>query len=284
MDIFQNLLNTVRAKYKEADKATGGWLPGGGVASPLTRAVFPPQPFPKRAEELSRITGVKARFIDPEKTPSVVRQVAPIVAPMWGKQDYANPILNEVGMTGYGGGRTPLERRTEFHELGHLNPTDKNIYSHLGVLGRSIQGLSNQTGNLPLVDLGAGLALQYADAPEEDRAERFTKKYAEKGNYPPPVIYGNNTSDYGNRLRREGKELTSGSLNRLADPFGIVSGTAQFVNEKRAEPIRKEVRQIEPELKKLFAATTGDQISPELMSLNKRHSELLRQLETLKMR
>ena len=38
MDIFQNLLNTVRAKYKEADKATGGWLPGGGVASPLTRA------------------------------------------------------------------------------------------------------------------------------------------------------------------------------------------------------------------------------------------------------
>lgn len=284
MDIFQNLLNTVRAKYKEADKATGGWLPGGGVASPLTRAVFPPQPFPKRAEELSRITGVKARFIDPEKTPSVVRQVAPVVAPMWGKQDYANPILNEVGITGYGGGRTPLERRTEFHELGHLNPTDKNIYSHLGVLGRSIQGLSNQTGNLPLVDLGAGLALQYADAPEEDRAERFTKKYAEKGNYPPPVIYGNNTSDYGNRLRREGKELISGSLNRLANPFGIVSGTAQFINEKRAEPIRKEVRQIEPELKKLFAATTGDQISPELMSLNKRHSELLRQLETLKIR
>jgi hypothetical protein len=89
MDIFQNLLNTVRAKYKEADKATGGWLPGGGVASPLTRAVFPPQPFPKRAEELSRITGVKARFIDPEKTPSVVRQVAPVVAPMWGKQDYS---------------------------------------------------------------------------------------------------------------------------------------------------------------------------------------------------
>ena len=37
MDIFQNLLNKVRLKYKEADKATGGWLPGGGVASPLTR-------------------------------------------------------------------------------------------------------------------------------------------------------------------------------------------------------------------------------------------------------
>ena len=38
MDIFQQFLNTARAKYKEADRATGGWLPGGGVASPLTRA------------------------------------------------------------------------------------------------------------------------------------------------------------------------------------------------------------------------------------------------------
>jgi hypothetical protein len=37
-DFFQQFLNTARAKYKEADKATGGWLPGGGVASPLTRA------------------------------------------------------------------------------------------------------------------------------------------------------------------------------------------------------------------------------------------------------
>jgi hypothetical protein len=37
-EFFQQLLNTARAKYKEADRATGGWLPGGGVASPLTRA------------------------------------------------------------------------------------------------------------------------------------------------------------------------------------------------------------------------------------------------------
>jgi hypothetical protein len=37
MDIFQNLLNRVRGAYKEADRRSGGWLPGGGVASPLTR-------------------------------------------------------------------------------------------------------------------------------------------------------------------------------------------------------------------------------------------------------
>lgn len=38
MDLFQRFLNQVGQKYKEADKAVGGWLPGGGVASPLTKA------------------------------------------------------------------------------------------------------------------------------------------------------------------------------------------------------------------------------------------------------
>lgn len=38
MDLFQRFLNQVSQKYKEADKTLGGWLPGGGVASPLTKA------------------------------------------------------------------------------------------------------------------------------------------------------------------------------------------------------------------------------------------------------
>jgi hypothetical protein len=38
MELFQKFLNQVGRKYKEADKALGGWLPGGGVASPLSRA------------------------------------------------------------------------------------------------------------------------------------------------------------------------------------------------------------------------------------------------------
>ena len=37
-DFFQQFLNATKTKYKEADKTFGGWLPGGGVASPLTRA------------------------------------------------------------------------------------------------------------------------------------------------------------------------------------------------------------------------------------------------------
>ena len=39
MDIFQNLLNKVRGKYKEADRALGGFLPGGGVGNPLSNVV-----------------------------------------------------------------------------------------------------------------------------------------------------------------------------------------------------------------------------------------------------
>lgn len=39
MDIFQNLLNKVKGAYKQADKATGGWLPGGGTAAPPVRAM-----------------------------------------------------------------------------------------------------------------------------------------------------------------------------------------------------------------------------------------------------
>ena len=85
-------------------------------------------------------------------------------------------------------------------------------------------------------------------------------------------------------MRAQGKELTSSALNRLADPFGIVSGASQFINQKRAEPIRKEIQQIEPELKNLLVNMKGDEISPALLSLNKRHSELLRQLEKLNIR
>ena len=261
--------------YSQLDKASGGWLPGGGTASPITKAVFPPQPFPKRSEELKRVTGVEGRFIDPEKTPSLVRRVAPIVAPQRGTDDYANTLLNEIGMSGYTGGRTEQERRTEIHELGHLNPKDKGLYSYFGVLGRSLQGLSNATGNLPLVDLAAGTALQHTDAPEEDRAERFAQKFAEKQNYLGPVIYKDGASDYGNGLRREGKELTSGALTRMANPFGAVSA----INQQRSKLVLQEYDRLTPLLRS--AISGNDAVSAETIKLSNRHSELEKQLRNL---
>jgi len=263
--------------YSQLDKASGGWLPGGGTASPITKAVFPPQPFPKRSEELKRVTGVEGRFIDPEKTPSLVRRVAPVVAPKWGTNDYANPLLNEVGMSGYTGGRTEQERRTEIHEFGHLNPKDKGLYSYFGVLGRSLQGLSNATGNLPLVDLAAGMALQHTDAPEEDRAERFAQKFAEKQNYLGPVIYKDGASDYGNRLRREGKELTSGALTRMANPFGAASA----INQQRSKLVLQEYDRLTPLLRSAISGNDATAVSAETIKLRNRHSELEKQLRNL---
>lgn len=51
MNPFQQLLNAVRSGYKKADAAAGGWLPGGGTASPFTRA--------KQEGEKQFKTGVK---------------------------------------------------------------------------------------------------------------------------------------------------------------------------------------------------------------------------------
>ena len=156
------------------------------------------------------------------------------------------------------------------------------MYSHFGVLGRSLQGLSNQTGNLPLVDLAAGLAMQYADAPEEDRAERFAKQFAKRQNYTAPTIYKDNTSNYGNTLRREGSELTSRGVAGLLDPFGAVSGAMQFVNEQRAKPIREEQSKVDSEMRRLFNSSGSFEVTPEQIRLSKRSSELQRQLESLK--
>lgn len=38
MEIFNKLFKKATQKYKQADKALGGWLPGGGTASPITAA------------------------------------------------------------------------------------------------------------------------------------------------------------------------------------------------------------------------------------------------------
>ena len=278
MELFQGLLNKIKKGYSEADKRLGGWLPGGGTASPVTKAVFPAQPFPGRAKELERQTGIKARFVDPDKNQTIVGAIAPIVSARWGASNYANPILNEIGMPGYQGG-TAKDRRTEYHELGHLNPEDKNWYSYAGVLGRGLQGLSTQLKNPAPLDIAAGLALQYADAPEEDRAERFAAKWAKTGNYQAPIIYDQGTSNYGNRLRKEGKELVSSGIERIANPFGAVSFLSGFVNEQRVKPLQEELTRSLPAYRE--ASNKTNELTPELIAESKRLSDLAKRIEAL---
>jgi len=274
------VLQAIQGAWSKADQQLGGWLPGGGTASPATKAVFPPQPFPGRARELEQMTGVKARIIDPERSPSLVRRVAPRLSPQWGESDYANPLLGEVGISGYQGGKTERERYVEMHELGHINDQDKDWYSRAGVLGRALQGLSNATGNLPPVDIAAGTAMRELDAREEDRAERFTARQLKRTGEQGPAISPLGTSAYGDSMRREGQALIDRGIAGMRDPFGVVSKVRGGLNQMQAAPLQEEMRGLEPRLRQLLARDE-DGVSPELMDLSRRHTDIRKRLESL---
>lgn len=282
-EFFQQFLNRARTKYKEADKALGGWLPGGGTASPVTRAIFPPQVAPARSKELERITGVKGRIIDPQKTPSLVSSIAPVFS-AWGTADYANPVLGEIGMYNYKGtGKSPQEVRIEIHELGHLNPSDKNYYSYGGVAGRFLTGISERLGKPMPLQLAGGLALQYLDAPEEDRAERFASRFAQQLNYPAPDITPKGTSAYGDRLRRQGSEISQEAISSVINPFGIpgkiINKTTDLINQQRASALQEELSRSLPAYRQRFANETEP--SQENLKETQRLSNLARQIESL---
>ena len=275
----QSIADAVGGLWRQADQATGGWLPGGGVASPLTRAIYPPQPYPGRSEELERITGVKARIVDPNKTPTLVSRLAPSFSSVWGENDYANPLLGEIGMRDYRGGvQGSRESHVEMHELGHLNTGDKEIYSYFGVLGRALEGLSQQLGSPALLDLAAGMAMTNLDAKEEDRAERFAAKNT---NTYSTLISPDGRSGYGDSLRRQGSELISSGKERLANPFGIVTA----LNQKRSEALQKDYnRLLEQQVEQLRANPDlgiTKSVPPEYIKLNQQIEELGSRLEAL---
>lgn len=273
-------LGEAQRAYQQADKSLGGWLPGGGTASPVTRAVFPPQPYPSRSKELENITGVRARFIDPQKTPSLVRQIAPMISPQWGENDYANPALGEIGMSEYRGGATQRERRIELHELGHINPADKQWFSYLGVSGRGMEGLSNKLGNPAPLDVVSGVLMKNADAAEEDRAERFANRYASVGNYPQVPLTKEGTSAYGDSLRRTGSELVESGVERIKDPFGVRSKVQGFVGGILAKPIKAEYEQLNQQLAKELQ-TDSLTVTPKAIEISRRQRELQKKLEAL---
>lgn len=282
-NLFQAFLNRVGQGYRAADKRLGGWLPGGGTASPVTRAVFPPQVAPARSKELEKITGVKGRIIDPQKTPSLVSTIAPVFS-AWGTNNYANPLLGEIGMSNYQGtGKSPDEVRTEIHELGHLNPADKKYYSYGGVAGRFLTGVSERLGKPMPLELAGGLALQYLDAPEEDRAERFTARFAQQLNYPAREISPQGTSAYGDMLRKQGSEITQEAINNVINPFGIpekiINKTTQFVNQQRAAPLQQELSRSLPGYRQRSANETVT--SPETLKESQRLINLAKQIEAL---
>lgn len=264
--------------WSQADRAVGGWLPGGGTASPITRVVLPPQVAPGRSKELERITGVKARIVDPTKTPSLVSMFAPVVSD-WGSSHYANPLLNEIGIHGYtGAAKKGQAELLEIHELGHLNPADKKFYSYGGVAGRALTGISEKLGKPAPLQVAGGLALQYLDAPEEDRAERFAAKYAQQLNYQSPFIDEKGQSSYGNALRNQGAEMVQQTL----DPFGLFSKAKTAIRDYSNQGLIQEFKNTTKELKDLHSSgkpeTEQGVLDPSYAGKMRQHEQLYDQL------
>ncbi len=100
MDIFQNLLNKVKGAYKQADKAAGGWLPGGGTAAPPVRAMQTVAPIAGRLAGAIRdkaVIPVLDKGIEtgvlPTKEALFARYLTGTSKPL---TVYPAPLLNEI--------------------------------------------------------------------------------------------------------------------------------------------------------------------------------------------
>jgi hypothetical protein len=213
-NIFQQFLNQVGSGYKEADKRLGGWLPGGGTASPVTarfqRALAEPRsqllpaakPFTRiaGANPLSPAINSKTGQITPEASEMLrqmgisttvtqnINETNPIA--ILGQHlgyigaAHANPLKNQIYLPGGMNNLTVLA-----HEAGHLDKKRRadNRPIFEGILGQAIDTpatlIKKITGGefSPLAQplapfrLAGGLATALSDAKEEDYAERFAE-------------------------------------------------------------------------------------------------------------
>jgi len=100
MDIFQNLLSKVGGAYKQADKAAGGWLPGGGTAAPPVRAMQAAVPI------AGRLAGaIRDQTIIPILDKGIETGILPTKETMFARYltgtnkpltVYPQPLLNDV--------------------------------------------------------------------------------------------------------------------------------------------------------------------------------------------
>ena len=214
MNPFENLLNF----YRQADKKLGGWLPGGGTASPVTTKIQrvlaeprsqllpPPKPYTRiaGANPLSPALDPKGQ-ITPQAT-EMLKQLG-ISASITGNVNETNPVAILGERFGYLGAAhaNPFKNQiylpgnmntlsTLAHEAGHL---DKNRRAGSrpiseGILGQAIDipaaAIKGLTGGesspfaqtLAPFRLAGGLLTALSDAKEEDYAERFASDATEK--------------------------------------------------------------------------------------------------------
>lgn len=230
-NLFQQFLNRVGSGYRKADKRLGGWLPGGGTASPLTSTLQRglTEPRSKLLPSSKPYTQILGATVDSpalnaegQLTPqaaNMLRQLG-ISANVTGNVKETNPIAILGEHFGYLGAAhaNPLKNQiylpsnfnnltTLAHEAGHL---DKNrrvnsrpIFE--GILGQAIDApaaaIKNLTGGelspfsqtLAPFRIAGGLATALSDAKEEDYAERFASDVTEKMLGVPRTHMGGNS-------------------------------------------------------------------------------------------
>jgi hypothetical protein len=97
MELFQRFLNQVGQKYKQADKQLGGWLPGGGTPSPITK--------PIQTESKKITSRLRDQLIVPAIDKGIETGILPTKETMFARYltgtskpltVYPAPLLNEI--------------------------------------------------------------------------------------------------------------------------------------------------------------------------------------------
>lgn len=230
----------------------------------------------QRKDEIENVMGVSPNIIDPDKDSALIPSVAKRISPHWGEAHYANPVNNTIGIYGYEPGKRPY---LEAHEAGHLSFEDAGPAKFLGVAGRAVTGISDQLGKPPLLEtIGGGLL--HFDAAEEDRAERLSAKYGPQlGGKPEnaPFIDSKGRSNYGNGLRKEGRErIYNGTIKPIVSPIqSAISKVNQWNTKRKQSELQPQIRDAVLNYRRLLTGT--DSNTPELIQSTKNLSKLRKQ-------
>jgi len=152
---------------------------------------------------------------------NLISQVAEQVDPMtYGGRPYANPYTNKTFVQG-------RDLGTLMHELGHLDKSQRQgigerFTQGVGILGRALTEIGKipvlNSGPIQPINIAAGAARQFADAREEDVAERYRVQHS-------PTVFTDNKYDPKeavDRINREGSGY--GNAERLAGHRTMMQG------------------------------------------------------------
>ena len=224
----------------------------------------------KRKDQIENVTGVRPNIIDPTLNP-ITDAMHTAYSNLIGRPDKpAMAGFNAMIMPGYKPGDKPY---AEVHETGHLSNEEAGLPEHLGATGRFLgRGISDNIGKPALLELLSGALMITQDAEEEDRAERFTAKYGPELDVPSdqlPYIDSKGRSRYGNRIRKEGMQRISGTVEPILNAAKKVN---HWNIQRKQAKLQPQIREAVLNHRKL--SNSSDDITPELIKSSENLSNL----------